>query len=110
MSTYPKAEGLPELREAIASWVARRFGAALDPATEIVPTIGSKEAIFNFAQVVGGQGDAGRRSRRRAIRWPGGARCSPARRSSRRRSIAARGWLPDLDAVDWDGVAILWLN
>ena len=26
------------------------------------------------------------------------------------RSTAAHGWLPDLDAVDWDGVAILWLN
>ena len=53
---YPKAEGLPELRAAIAAWLARRFGADLDPATEIVPTLGSKEAIFGLAQVVGGPG------------------------------------------------------
>ena len=110
VSTYPSADGLPELREAIAGWVERRFGAALDPDTEVIPTLGSKEAIFNLAQVVGGP----RRPRRRDdARLPGArraARCSPARRSSSCRSIAARGWLPDLDAVDWDGVALLWLN
>jgi len=48
---YPKAEGLPELRAAIAGWVARRFGVTLDPDRELVPTLGSKEAIFSFAQV-----------------------------------------------------------
>ena len=51
-SAYPLAEGLPELREAAAAWVARRFGVALDPATEVVPTLGAKEAIFSPAQVV----------------------------------------------------------
>jgi succinyldiaminopimelate transaminase len=49
---YPKAEGLPELREAIARWCTGRFGVELDPATEIIPTLGSKEAIFSFAQVL----------------------------------------------------------
>ncbi|HEU4978673.1 MAG TPA: aminotransferase class I/II-fold pyridoxal phosphate-dependent enzyme, partial [Solirubrobacteraceae bacterium] len=53
VSAYPSAEGLPELRAAIALWSERRFGAALDPDTEIVPTLGSKEAIFHLAQVVG---------------------------------------------------------
>ncbi len=52
ISTYPLAEGLPELREAVAGWCERRFGVDLDPATEIVPTYGSKEAIFLLAQVV----------------------------------------------------------
>ena len=49
---YPLAVGLPELREAIAGWAERRFGRTLDPSTEIVPTLGSKEAIFSFASVV----------------------------------------------------------
>ena len=49
---YPKAEGLPELRAAVAAWIDRRFGVEIDPATEVVPTYGSKEAIFSFAQVV----------------------------------------------------------
>lgn len=49
---YPKAEGLPELREAIAAWIGRRFDVAIDPHSEIIPTLGSKEAIFSFAQVI----------------------------------------------------------
>ena len=49
---YPLAEGLPELRTAIANWCTRRFGVDLDPDTEIIPTYGSKEAIFLLAQVV----------------------------------------------------------
>ena len=51
-SPYPLAQGLPELREAVADWCGRRFGVALDPDTEIVPTYGSKEAIFSLAQVL----------------------------------------------------------
>ncbi len=55
LSAYPTADGLPELREAVAGWAERRFGAALDPDREIVPTLGSKEAIFHLAQVTGGE-------------------------------------------------------
>ena len=51
-SPYPLAQGLPELREAAAHWCATRFGAEVDPDTEIVPTYGSKEAIFSLAQVL----------------------------------------------------------
>src|SRR6266508_3751531 len=54
-SRYPLAQGLPELREAIARWAGRRFGVALDPETEIIPTLGSKEAIFSLAQAVVGE-------------------------------------------------------
>jgi acetylornithine aminotransferase len=109
VSTYPSSEGLPELREAIAAWTERRFGAALDPVTEVVPTMGSKEAIFHLAQVVAGRGD------RVAVTTPGYP--VPARGAlfagAEVFEIALdreRGWLPDLDAVDWDGVALLWLN
>jgi succinyldiaminopimelate transaminase len=49
---YPLAVGLPELREAVAGWVSRRFGIELDPAAEVLPTLGSKEAIFSLAQLV----------------------------------------------------------
>src|SRR5207237_529331 len=51
-SSYPLAQGLPELRAAVARWCERRFGVALDPDREIVPTLGSKEAIFSLAQVL----------------------------------------------------------
>jgi succinyldiaminopimelate transaminase len=51
-SPYPLAQGLPELRAACAAWCGRRFAVELDPDTEIVPTYGSKEAIFSLAQVL----------------------------------------------------------
>jgi N-succinyldiaminopimelate aminotransferase len=112
---YPKAEGLPELRAAIAGWIERRFGVAVDPDTEIVPTYGSKEAIFSFAEVVvdpGGGKDVV------LVTEPGypvpergalfaGARVVhlPLREEN--------GFLPDLEAIDAETLsrtAILWLN
>ncbi|MGE5636379.1 MAG: aminotransferase class I/II-fold pyridoxal phosphate-dependent enzyme [Nocardioidaceae bacterium] len=45
---YPSNRGRPELREAVARFYERRFGVALDPATEIVPALGAKECIFNL--------------------------------------------------------------
>src|ERR1700749_3351811 len=50
---YPLPQRLPELREAAAGWLERRFGVTVAPDTEIVPTYGSKEAIFSLAQVLG---------------------------------------------------------
>src|ERR1051326_3823538 len=49
VSSYPRAPGLPELREAIAGWIDRRFNVEV-ASDEIVPTLGSKEAIYSFAQ------------------------------------------------------------
>ncbi len=46
---YPESEGLPELRESMARWYDRRFGVQLDPSTEILPLIGSKEGIGHIA-------------------------------------------------------------
>lgn len=48
ISQYPTAAGLRELREAIAHWVARRFGVAVDPDANVLPTAGSKEAVFHL--------------------------------------------------------------
>jgi hypothetical protein len=44
--------GEPALREAIAGWVQRRYGVALDAATQVLPVNGSREALFAFAQTV----------------------------------------------------------
>lgn len=46
ISQYPTTAGLPELRTSIAGYVRRRFGVDVDPATQVLPTAGSKEAIF----------------------------------------------------------------
>ena len=106
VSAYPLAEGLPELRQAATGWVERRFGVALDPATEVIPTYGAKEAIFHLAQVLDG-----------AVAVPTPGYPVPERGAL----FAGRevvhlplrpeyGWLPDLDAVPWSELGLLWLN
>ncbi|MBQ0931719.1 succinyldiaminopimelate transaminase [Ideonella alba] len=52
LSNYPPTIGEPALRESIAGWVQRRYGVALNPATEVLPVLGSREALFSLAQVV----------------------------------------------------------
>jgi succinyldiaminopimelate transaminase len=107
-SSYPRAAGLPELRTAIAGWISRRYGVEVDPAVEIVPTLGSKEAIFSFANVALGG--------RRGVAVP-----EPAYPVYERGALFAgatvipvplreeTGWLPDLDAFDaWDELAVFW--
>ena len=108
-SSYPRAAGLPELRVAIAAWIARRFGVDIDSEVEILPTLGSKEAIFSFAQVALGD--------RRLVAVP-----EPGYPVYERGALAAgatvvsvplreeTGWLPDLDAFDaWDEIALFWV-
>ena len=60
VSQYPTAAGLLELRESIAGYVKRRFNVDVDPATQVIPTSGAKEAIFNtpFAFIDRNAGDA----------------------------------------------------
>src|SRR3954469_3779987 len=109
VSSYPRATGLPELRDAIAGWIGRRFDVDVDPAAEVVPTLGSKEAIFSFAQVAVGE--------RRLVAIP-----EPAYPVYERGALFAGadvvtvplreeiGWLPDLAAFSrWDELALFWV-
>ena len=112
---YPLAEGLPELREAISGWCSRRFGVELDPGTEIVPTYGSKEAIFLLAQVV-----VDRDSEKRLVLTTEPGYPVPERGAAFAGAdvgqlplLEAHGFLPDLDAVGadtWARTAIVWIN
>ena len=53
LATYPTTLGVPALREAIATWATRRYGIPLlNAETEILPVIGSREALFAIAQAV----------------------------------------------------------
>jgi succinyldiaminopimelate transaminase len=113
--SYPLAAGLPELRAAAAGWLRRRFGVALDPEREVVPTYGAKEAIFSLAQVL-----IGPASEKRLVVY-----CEPAYPVYERGALFAgadvatlpllreHGFVPDLEAVAgevWDRCAILWVN
>jgi succinyldiaminopimelate transaminase len=112
---YPAASGLHELREAIAAWAARRFDVQLDPDRHVIPTLGSKEAIFTFAPAVldlaGGRDTV-------VVTEPGypvpgrGAAFAGARVVE----LPLReehGFLPALDSVGadvWERAALVWLN
>ena len=115
LSSYPLAEGLPELREAVAAWWVRRFGVEVDPETEVIPTYGSKEAIFHLAQVL-----LDRDSDKTLVlsTEPGypvydrGALFAGAD-VERLPLLEENGFLPDLDGIDeetWSRTAILWIN
>jgi succinyldiaminopimelate transaminase len=112
---YPRAHGLPELREAIARWVARRFGVALDPEREVIPTYGSKEALFSFAQlVVEPDGE------RNVVVTTEPGYPVPERGAAFAHAELLRlplreeaAFLPDLAAVDeavWTRAAVVWVN
>lgn len=53
LASYPLTVGTPELRQAIAAWLARRYGIPpLDPEKQVLPVNGTREALFAFAQTV----------------------------------------------------------
>jgi N-succinyldiaminopimelate aminotransferase len=52
LSSYPATAGEPRLRETITGWLFRRYGLELNPATQVLPVNGSREALFAFAQTV----------------------------------------------------------
>jgi N-succinyldiaminopimelate aminotransferase len=115
VSSYPRAAGLPELREAIVAWVGRRFGVTLDPDTNVLPTLGSKEPIFSLAQALL---DPEARKHLVTVTTPGytvperGTRYAGGD-VARLTLIEPNAFLPDLDAVDsstWDRTAAFWIN
>ena len=110
VSSYPRATGLPELRERdrrLDRAPLRRRRSTRRPRS--CPTLGSKEAIFSFAQVALGE--------KRLVAIP-----EPAYPVYERGALFAggavatvplaerNGWLPDLDAFDaWDEIALFWV-
>lgn len=59
LNKYPPTGGSPELRDAISAWLQRRYGVAVDPAKEVIPVAGTREALFAFAQAVLDPADPG---------------------------------------------------
>lgn len=54
---YSMSKGIPGLRKALAGYYERRFNVKLDPETEVVATLGSKEGLANLAQAISSPGD-----------------------------------------------------
>ncbi|MFN4328171.1 MAG: succinyldiaminopimelate transaminase [Limnobacter sp.] len=59
LAVYPGTQGLLEIRQTLAQWIDRRFGATVNPDTQVLPILGSREALFAFAQVVLDGAEAG---------------------------------------------------
>ena len=55
---YSLSRGVPKLRKAIADWYGRKFSVDIDPETEAIVTIGSKEGLAHLALATVGPGDA----------------------------------------------------
>lgn len=109
---YQPYTGCPELRQAFATWYQNFFHVDLDPATELLPLMGSKEGIMHISMAFLNPGDEvlipnpGYPTYRSATELAGGT----ARTYDLR---ADQGWLPDLDALAAEGlgrVKIMWIN
>ncbi|MFI5282344.1 MAG: LL-diaminopimelate aminotransferase [Candidatus Dormibacterales bacterium] len=109
---YPSYFGLAELREAIAGWYRDRSGVQLDPATEILPTLGSKDGISHVPLALVDPGDVVLAPDPGYTVYVTGAIMAGAEPYVMPLTAAA-GWLPDLDAIP-ESVAsrarLMWLN
>lgn len=109
---YPETEGLPELRECIARWMAQRFEVSLDPATEIVPLIGAKEGIANSALCFIDPGDVALVPDPAYPVYAIGTMFAGGT-SHYMALTEENGFLPDLDAIPADvrqRARVLWIN
>jgi len=59
LASYPSTLGEPGLRQSMSNWQGRRYGISVDPASQILPVNGSREALFSLAQTVLDPGKAG---------------------------------------------------
>ena len=52
LGIYPATKGSDELRQAISHWLLQRFGVSVDPAAQVLPVYGTREALFSVAQAL----------------------------------------------------------
>jgi len=109
---YQGYQGIPALREAFAHFYQKHYQVELNPTSEILPLIGSKEGIMHLAMAYLEAGDE------TLIPNPGyptyAAACKLAGATVREYSLSeSTGWLPDLEALekqDLSKVKIMWVN
>ena len=109
---YQPTVGIPELRQAMASFYKRWYGVELDPQTEIQPLIGSKEGILHVTLALCNVGD------KVLVPNPGYPTYTSLNRILGTQIInydlrEDNGWQPDfeqLEAMDLSGVKIMWTN
>jgi LL-diaminopimelate aminotransferase len=98
---YPSNRGLPEFRAAMAAFYSRRFGVTLDPDTQVMPAIGAKECIFNLNLAFLDPGDVALAADPGYPVYTGGPILAGAE-AAIMPLVPARGFAPDLSAIDAD--------
>jgi LL-diaminopimelate aminotransferase len=109
---YASYFGLAELRQAIADWYGERSGVSLDPSTEILPTLGSKDGIAHVPLALVDPGDVVLAPDPGYTVYVTGALMAGAEPYVMPLT-AANHWLPDLDAISEDvaqRARLMWLN
>ena len=109
---YQSYMGIPELREAFASWYKRYYRVELDPSKEIQPLTGSKEGILLISLAFLNPGD------KVLVPDPGYPTYSSSARIVEAEIVPydlleENGWQPDFDALermDLEGVKLMWTN
>ena len=109
---YQSYVGLPQLRQAFARWYNRWYGVDLDPAAQIQPLVGSKEAILLISLAFLDKGD------KVLVPDPGYPTYSSASRLVEAEILTYdlcedKAWWPDFEALekmDLEGVKIMWTN
>lgn len=116
LAVYPTTLGIPALREAIAGWCERRFGlqqGALEPARQVLPVNGTREALFSFTQaMVQRQADALVLSPNPFYQIYEGAALLAGATPHYLPCLAENGFNPDFEAVPvaiWQRTQILFL-
>ncbi len=109
---YPESDGLPAMRQAIATWYERRFGVSLDPDKEVLPLIGAKEGIGHAAFCYLDPGDVALVPDPAYPVYAVGTMFAGAE-SYKMPLTEENGWLPDLDAIPAEVASrakVMWLN
>ena len=109
---YPSYFGLAELREAIAHWYRDRFAVTLDPDSEVLPTLGSKDGISHVPLALVDPGDVVLAPDPGYTVYVTGALMA-AGEPYIMPLTAKNNWLPDLDAIPpsvAERARLMWLN
>ena len=109
---YQSYQGLPELRRTIADFYDQKFEVALDPESEVLPLMGSKEGIMHISMAFLNPGD------RALIPNPGYPTYESVTRLVGAEPLTynlteEQGWFPDLEALEaqgLDGVKLMWVS
>lgn len=109
---YQSHNGIPELRRAFADWYKRWYGVSLDPKSEVLPLIGSKEGVLHISLAFVNPGDTV------LVPDPGYPAYTSVNKMLGARIVKyplkqENGWQPDFDALermDLTGVKLMWLN